>query len=410
MLQVLHRSRPRPRYLCQLIPAGRRSYAAARSFSAPETVKSAEEPVIEPEKRAWVWLGLLGLGVGSIGIGLWLANSEASQGTQVNVFQDYELLKNKRTSASSNLLTIQPSTFGPRAYKSSLDGQEVAEASKKGIWSVQIKHPLLTIARLYTPLPPFLSDQNEPTPQEKFGFVSPNPEENQLRFLIRNNPDGELSKYLSRMQAGGRLELRGPYQEYELPNDVKHVVFLVGGTGISPAIQVAHSLLDNGDNRPKPRISILWANRRSEDCSGGTVEPPPPPESLLLRAWETVFGAEISRPETGVSSSEPESPIVKELSTLKSRYTAPLDIAYFADDQNRFITKQDIQKKLRDAQATSDAQNKISGRSLILISGPDGFVEHFAGPKVWSGGKELQGTLGGLLQKMDLQGWTVWKL
>ncbi|KAL8762100.1 MAG: hypothetical protein Q9184_001845 [Pyrenodesmia sp. 2 TL-2023] len=410
MLQVRYKSSRRSRHLWQLIRAGRRSFAAARSLSATETVKSAEEPERESGKRTWVWLGVLGLGVGSVGAGLWLANSEASQGTPTNVFQDYELLKNKRISASTNLLTIQPSTFGPRAYKTSLDGQEVAEAFKNGIWSVQIKHPLLTIARLYTPLPPFLSDQNEPTPQEKFGFVSPNPEENQLRFLIRNNPDGELSKFLSRMQAGGRLELRGPYQEYELPNDVKHVVFLAGGTGISPAIQVAHSLLENEDNRPKPRINILWANRRSEDCSGGTLEPPTRPESLFLRAWETVFGAETSRPESVVSSGQPESPIVKELSTLKSRYTAPLDIAYYADDQNRFITKQDIQKKLGDTQSASAAQSKVSGRSLILISGPDGFVEHFAGPKAWRGGKELQGTLGGLLQKMDLQGWTVWKL
>ncbi|KAL8925686.1 MAG: hypothetical protein Q9208_003369 [Pyrenodesmia sp. 3 TL-2023] len=408
MLQVLYRSARRSRHLWQLLLAGRRSYAVTRSLFAPEIVKSAKER--EQDRRKWVSLGLFGLGLGSTGIGLWLASSEASQDTQANGFQDYELLKNRSISASSNILTIQPSTFGPRAYKSSLDGQKVAEASKKGIWSVQIKHPLLTIARLYTPLPPFLSDQNEPTPQEKFGFVSPNPEENQLRFLIRNNPDGELSKYLARMQAGGRLELRGPYQEYELPDNVKHVVFLVGGTGISPAIQIAHSLLDDKDNRPKPRISILWANRRSEDCSGGTVEPPPRPESLLLRAWETVFGAEVSRPESGVSSSQPESPIVKELSTLKSRYTAPLDIAYFADDRNRFIAKQDIQKKLGDAQTASDAQSNAPGRSLILVSGPDGFVEHLAGPKVWRGGKELQGTLGGLLQNMDLQGWTVWKL
>lgn len=357
-----------------------------------------------------MWLGALGLGAGSIGVGLWIANAEGPQGTEADVFQDYELLKNKRISASSNILTTQPSTFGPRAYKSSLDAEKVAEVSKKGIWSVQIKHPLLTIARLYTPLPPFLSDQNEPTPQEKFGSVSSYPEENQLRFLIRNNPDGELSKYLSRMQAGGRLELRGPYQEYELPDDVKDVVFLVGGTGISPAIQAIHTLHETEDKGPKPSISILWANRRSEDCSGGTVEPPPRSESLLLRAWETVFGAKSSQSEPNVRSSQPESPIVKELSTLKSRYSAPLDVAYFADDHNRFITKQDIQKKLREVDLTSDARRQASGRSLILISGPDGFVEHFAGPKVWRGGKELQGNLGGLLQKMDLQGWSVWKL
>ncbi|KAL8906233.1 MAG: hypothetical protein Q9207_002155 [Kuettlingeria erythrocarpa] len=410
MLQALSRSPRSSKFLLNLKPVARRSSAAARPLSASEAEKPAEGPIRASTKRTWMWLGALGLGAGSIGIGLWIANAEGLQSKQTDAFQDYELLKNKRISASSNILTIQPSTFGPRAYKTSLDAEKVAEVSKKGIWSVQIKHPLLTIARLYTPLPPFLSDPNEPTPQEKFKSVSVYPEENQLRFLIRNNPDGELSKYLARMQAGGRLELRGPYQEYELPDDVKHVIFLVGGTGISPAIQAIHTFHENEDNGPKPSISILWANRRSEDCLGGMMEPPPRPESLLLRAWETVFGAENPQSEPNGTLSQTESPIVKELSTLKSRYTAPLDVAYFADDHNRFITKQDIQKKLRDVHTTNDARSQPSGRSLILISGPEGFVEYFAGPKVWRGGKELQGNLGGILQKMDLRGWSVWKL
>lgn len=389
-----------------------RRLAANSRTSVHQIDTQAGEALKEPAERRWIWLGGLSiLGSGAVGASLWLAGPAASQSLQLDVFQDYELLKNKRVSNSSNLLTIQPTTFGPRAYISSLDGQQVAEVSKKGIWSVQIKHPLLTIARLYTPLPPFLSDQNEPTTKEKFGYVSPNPEENQLRLLIRNNPEGELSKYLSRMQAGGRLELRGPYQEYELPDDVKQVVFLVGGTGISPAIQVAHTLLENNSNSPKPRVSILWANRRSEDCLGGTMEPPPRPDNLFLRAWGTLFSAESSESATVFDPSQPESPIVKELSTLKARYTGPLDVAYFADDQRRFITKQDIQKWLQlSTRATRDGNPKASGKSLILISGPDGFVEHFAGPKVWRGGKELQGALGGLLQKMDLQDWTVWKL
>ncbi|KAI4150154.1 MAG: hypothetical protein L6R39_002328 [Caloplaca ligustica] len=391
--------------------AGRCFTAGPRSTSK-ELDAEAEEPSKEPSNRRWVWLGGLGVvSAGALGTALWFAGSDEPQRLQLDVFQDYELLKNKRISNTSNLLTIQPSTFGPRAYKSCLDGDKVAEMSRKGVWSVQIKHPLLTIARLYTPLPPFLSDPVEPTPEEKFGHVSTNPEENQLRFLIRNYPDGELSKYLSRMQAGGRLELRGPYQEFELPKNVEQVVFLAGGTGISPAIQVAHTFLDSDSNGPKPKVSILWANRRTDDCAGGTIEPPPRPDNLLLRAWATVFDTENPHLATGATSSRPESPIVRELSTLKSRYTGGLDVAYFADDQKRFITKQDIQRQLQcSATAAGNTSTKTFGKRLILVSGPDGFVQHFAGPKVWREGKELQGTLGGLLQKMDLRGWSVWKL
>ncbi|KAI4139134.1 MAG: hypothetical protein LQ341_004336 [Variospora aurantia] len=392
------------------IPAIRCSGTAVRSTD--NAGNSAEDALNQPIKRIWTWIGGAGiLGAGMLGVGLWSANPENSRRQPIDVFQDYELLKNKRISTSSNMLTIQPSTFGPRAYKTGLDAQKVAEASKRGIWSVQIKHPLLTIARLYTPLPPFLSDQNEPTQGEKFGYVSTNPEENQLRFLIRNNPEGELSRYLSRMQAGGRLELRGPYQEYELPGDVKQVLFLVGGTGISPAIQLAHTLLEKESDGVKPKVSILWANRRSEDCEGGTIEPPPRSDTLFSRAWGTLFGTETPPPRNDIQSNQLESPIVKELSTLKARYSGAFDVTYFADDQQRFITKQDIQRQLHAAiRATGSAATESRGKSLILISGPDGFVEHFAGPKVWREGKELQGTLGGMLQKMDLQGFTVWKL
>ncbi|KAI4175499.1 MAG: hypothetical protein LQ343_001699 [Gyalolechia ehrenbergii] len=373
----------------------------------------SEESSEEQPKRRWLALAGIGLtGASILGFTVWAAIPEEPQAPQLDVFQDYELLKNKRISNTSNLLTIQPSTFGPRAYKSSLDNERVADAARKGVWSVQIKHPLLTIARLYTPLPPFLSDSPQPTAKEEFGVLSMHPEENQLRFLIRNNPEGELSKYLSRMQAGGRLELRGPYQEFVIPEEVENIVFLAGGTGISPAIQVAHSLLESPPNRPKPSINILWANRRAEDCSGGSIAPHLPPENIFLRAWSNIAGTGTTRSRMGVNSNQPESPIVSELSTLKARYTGHLDINYFADDQQRFITQQDIQRRLQNSvRGNSDRESgRNSGSNLILISGPDGFVEYFAGPKVWKDGKELQGNLGGLLKNMDIHGWAVWKL
>ncbi|KAL8932961.1 MAG: hypothetical protein Q9211_006035 [Gyalolechia sp. 1 TL-2023] len=373
----------------------------------------SEEPLEEQPKRRWLALTGIGLaGASIIGFSVWASYTEEPQAPQLDIFQDYELLKNKRISNSTNLLTIQPCTFGPRAYKSSLDNERVADAAKKGVWSVQIKHPLLTIARLYTPLPPFLSDSPPPTPAEKFGVLSKHPEENQLRFLIRNNPEGELSKYLSRVQAGARLELRGPYQEFEIPEEVENIVFLAGGTGISPAIQMTHSLLDGPSNASKPSINILWANRRAEECSGGSIAPPVPPENIFLRAWSNLAAKDTTQSKMGINSHKPESPIVSELSTLQARYTGNLNISYFADDQQRFITQQDIQRRLQNSgRGNLDrGSGKNSGKNLILISGPDGFVEYFAGAKVWKEGKELQGNLGGLLKKMDLQDWTVWKL
>ncbi|KAL8875576.1 MAG: hypothetical protein Q9198_006088, partial [Flavoplaca austrocitrina] len=271
-----------------------------------------------------------------------------------------------------------------------------------------IKHPLLTIARLYTPIPTILRDPYAHALGEKANYQSLNPQDNQLRFLIRNHPEGELSRFLSRLQPGARVELRGPYQEFEIPDNLEQVVFLAGGTGISPALQMADTLLSGRSEARKPRMTILWANRLAEDCKGGLIEPPQHHEGFFQQAWQKIFGSDVSltvsRPLPGLE----DSPIVRELSALELRHPGNFRVGYFADDQQRFVTEGDIKAQTRNGnQRLSDEK---SGKKLIMVSGPDGFVEHFAGPKVWKEGRELQGELGGVLGKMQLSDWGVWKL
>ena len=390
----------------------------ANRHSSPPTVVSSSAPSKTFLKRRWPWLvgvGLIGPGIwlGYTGVlGTWLGSDVGTDGAQADVFQDYELIKNQKISSTSYIFKIQPSTFGPRAYKSRLDGKKITEASKKGIWSVQIKHPLLTIARLYTPIPTILRDPYAHTLGEKANYHSLNPQDNQLRFLIRNHPEGELSRFLSRLQPGARIELRGPYQEFEFPEDLDQVVFLAGGTGISPALQMAHTLLEDRSAAPKPRMTILWANRLAEDCKGGSIEPPHRPDGLLQQAWRSMFGYDDPQLAISPVPSLEDSPVVRELSALELRHPGYFKVGYFADDKQRFISDRDIQAHVQKVgsyqnQRPSDGR---SGKNLIMVSGPDGFVEHFAGPKVWSEGRELQGTLGGLLGKMQLFEWAIWKL
>ncbi|KAL8855424.1 MAG: hypothetical protein Q9178_007936 [Gyalolechia marmorata] len=397
---------------------GKGSYPiTVRSFAQAVETPFAEPSKDLPKRRlptlvgvalicSGVWLGYTGV------LGTWLGYGDETEAAQDDMFQDYELIKNQKISSTSYIFKIQPSTFGSRAYKSRLDGQKLIEVSEKGIWSVQVKHPLLTIARLYTPIPTILRDPYAHALGEKADFHSLNPQDNQLRFLIRNHPEGELSRFLSRLQPGARVELRGPYQEFEFPDDLEEVVFLAGGTGISPALQMAHTLLEHDSDAPRPKMTILWANRLSEDCKGGSIEPPPPPDGLLQQAWRSVFGSNAPLPANDPVPSLEDSPIVRELSTLKMRHPENFRISYFADDQQRFITGRDVQARLQRSgtpgyQRASDGD---AGKKLIMVSGPDGFVEHFAGPKVWKEGKELQGDLGGVLRKMQIPGWTVWKL
>ncbi|KAL8668520.1 MAG: hypothetical protein Q9168_006850 [Polycauliona sp. 1 TL-2023] len=395
----------------------RRSFHANVRLRA-QTVEPSTSQSKDLPRRRWPWLvgvGLISSGIwlGYAGVlGTWLGYDGGNDAAQANAFQQYELIKNQKISTTSYIFKIQPSTFGSRAYKSRLDGQKINEASKKGIWSVQIKHPLLTIARLYTPIPTILRDPYAHALGEKANYQSLNPQDNQLRFLIRNQPEGELSRFLSRLQPGAHVELRGPYQEFEFPDDLEQVVFLAGGTGISPALQMAHALLDDRSEASQLKMTILWANRLAEDCKGGSIESSHRPKNLIEQAWRSLFGSGDPKPAIEPMPSLEDSPIVRELSTLKMRHPANFRVAYFADDQQRFITEHDVRANVQ-VVGFQNQQGPLDGhvgKKLVMVSGSDGFVEHYAGPKIWKEGRELQGNLGGLLGRIQLFDWTVWKL
>jgi hypothetical protein len=99
--------------------------------------------------------------------------------------------------------------------------------------------------------------------------------------------------------------------------------------------------------------------------------------------------------------------IVQELDALKERCNVQdqaLSVQYYVDEEKTFIERTDLSKRLG-----SGAPGK-KGSKVILVSGPEGFIEHWAGKKVWADGREGQGPLGGVLGQMDLKRWSVFKL
>ena len=292
-------------------------------------------------------------------------------------FIPFTLVAREPVSSTSSLFTLSPrwATTNAQIYH---------QAWKDGIWSVQVKQPQLQIARSYTPLSPFLNSEQSI--------------DSDLRFLIRRDPQGEVSGYLHELPVGAEIELRGPHLEYAIPKDVDEVVFLAGGTGIAPALQVVHHLivLSSSPRDESPKIRILWANRRREDALG-----------LPMNNKE--------RAEGNTSTARPyrlPSLLARELTNLQQDHQGKLSIEYFNDDQGSFITEDVLAKCFSDRTkpAKKCAREGSAGRKLILVSGPDGFVKYYAGPKVWQGGVEHPGPLGGMLKELDLSGWEVWKL
>jgi hypothetical protein len=296
-------------------------------------------------------------------------------------FTPYTLISKETVSSSNSIFTLRPKQCGETS------SQVIQDIWRKGVWSVEAKQPQLQIARSYTPLPSTDDSRSE----------------DELRILIRREEGGEVSTYLHNLPEEATVDLRGPHLEFNIPDSVTEVLFLAGGTGIAPALQVANLLAQRGGSK----MHILWANRKREECIGGrndrgalsTTRQQP-------NSWRSLFGLGGPGAEHNVADLlVPKGRIVQELDRLKGvDDTSHFDITYFVDEENNYIKPSDVLRNFKNS-ANSETTNK-----LVLVSGPDGFVEFWAGKKVWAGGQEVQGPLGGVLGRLELQGWKVWKL
>jgi hypothetical protein len=303
-------------------------------------------------------------------------------------FTPYTLVDKQPVSSTSAVFTLRNSNGVS-------DTESVKELWKRSVWSVQIKQPQLQIARAYTPLPSAADGKSN-------GHGEPQ----DMRLLIRQEDGGEVSTYLHRLPEQSRIELRGPSTELKLPRDIIEVIFLAGGTGIAPAMQVAQAL----GRRTGSSMQILWANRRREECLGGISDDQGSASAQnRIGWWKSLFGSSepvAQAPLTQEPGTLTKGVIVSELDALKKRSEAAtkgLSVNYYVDDERTFIQPDDLEKKIR-------RQREENGSRLIIVSGPGGFIEHWAGKKVWAGGREVQGPLGGQLGKMDLGEWRVIKL
>ncbi|KAI9813813.1 MAG: hypothetical protein M1827_003603 [Pycnora praestabilis] len=314
-------------------------------------------------------------------------------------FTPFTIVSKEPVSPTSSIFTLRP-TKAPSSEKA------YEHLWERCLWSVQVKQPQLQVARAYTPLPPSVLPQDATA--DKTGG---------LRFLIRKEAGGEVSGYLHKLPFGATMDLRGPIVEYEVPKDVEKVIFLAGGTGIAPALQVANVMLrKNGRlaDEHSPSLHILWACRKREDCVGGVSSVPAHPDTTPHWLGAVGMGSSRSSADQPLVMSK-QGNIVRELEALKSRFRGRLTVDYFVDEEGIFVKEGNITKYIQNVSASpklrADVEtNRPPEKNLVLVSGPDGFVDHLAGPKRWENGVEVQGRLGGLLAKVSLVGWEVWKL
>ncbi|KAG5936254.1 hypothetical protein E4U60_002677 [Claviceps pazoutovae] len=363
-----------------------------------------------------------------------LAPSSRSSTLNESTFVPYTITACDAISPSSVLFTITP----PHQHGASSLPYLAPQAStqwKHPLWSVEFKQPEVQIARYYTPLPPHHDED---------------PRDGKLRFYVRAVNGGEMSNYLRRLRVGNEVYLRGPHPGFDVLGRLgacKNVVFLAGGTGVVPGMQVARAVLENDDSA---QMKLLWAVRKREEAQSVSSAGQQQQRQPWWKVWTTGIQSAAVLTEMTTDLENP-SAIAEELMRLKDRFGSRLQIRLAVDEENTQFTAKEIQSALRTCQEirtpvamavgkgclfhdqllhvqASEFEDPGSacrcevdlggrpGKNLFMVSGPDGFVTHYAGQKRWLGGTLTQGSVGGVvgqLQTRDVSlasDWLVLKL
>jgi NAD(P)H-flavin reductase len=379
LLQAIYR----PTSRAQLI------FRRANSSDAPKVERKL--PSAAPPRRLTPWQRnfLVGICVGTVTVVVY----QIYEWKRVrDAFVAYKIVSKEPVSSTASIFRLEP-------LEKSQNFEIYKNAWRRGIWNVHFKQPQIQIVRPYTPLPP-----SESALQDGEGI---------LRFLIRRDPHGEVSSYLHALPVGSKIELRGPNLEYEIDPAVQQVVFFAGGTGIAPALQVAHALFDADGDKNGRKLHILWANRHRGDCIGGYSDAPPAEPVPPKPSWSGFLTPK--RPKPQIPLTQDRGLVVQELEELKAKYPGQVTVEYFVNDEETWIDRDAVFKALSrfDDKDFSSGSPTAQEQRQILISGSNGFISYLAGPKEWKGGRETQGSVSHILAhaiSMNPHNVKIWKI
>jgi ferredoxin-NADP reductase len=101
--------------------------------------------------------------------------------------------------------------------------------------------------------------------------ISSSPKDETLDLTVQQKPGGFVTRYLlNELQVGDELKSTGPegHFYYEPLIDGMDLVFLAGGSGITPFVSMIRTLLKEGDG---PKIQLIYGSRIPEDVIFGEV-------------------------------------------------------------------------------------------------------------------------------------------
>jgi cytochrome-b5 reductase len=288
-------------------------------------------------------------------------------------YEPFDLVQRNETAQGHSYFILKrqkPKKYWWAWYEKELSHTH-ALSTRTPIMSLRIKNPSLQIQRSYTPL---------------------NLSSEEIHLVMKRYPNGELSRFLHILTPGSATVWVNQGRQEWIYNEGEwdHIVFVAGGTGITPAFQLCLNALQKQNFRgqvdpafKKTKFSVLAAARNME--------------TLLLR---------------------------KEFATVKQLHgEGNLNVKYFLDTVSKGIklpsdiqagpiTEKDICEtifptKLRGWFDWGRGKTVVPQEKLmVLVCGPDGFTKYISGEH--GGLASKQGVKGGLLK--DLEGIEVFKL
>lgn len=183
--------------------------------------------------------------------------------------------------------------------------------------------------------------------------VSENDVPGTVTFMIKKYPGGKGSGKMHSLKPGDSMQFK-TLQEFEYkPNQYESMLFIAGGSGITPIYQLTRAILKNPADKTK--ISLVYANNTPEDI-------------LLRKEFEQL---------------EKQFP-----GRFQKVFTVSKNDSKQEGIETGYVTKQTIEKVW---------EGKKAGQK-VLVSGPPAMIEAVGGAKGMAGW--TQGNVGGILAQL----------
>lgn len=245
-------------------------------------------------------------------------NRNSQQALSVDKFKKFKVL---------NKLELNPDLFLLELESADIKVALPWDCTKS--WSVEVKNPLMQIARHYTPMPMHIE-----YPDNKNALLKQNsPQDQRFCLLVKKYATGDMTRFICSKDIGETLELRGPSVDCILKNpSLTEYCFFTAGTGLVVPMQLFLSDFDH----KLPILKIFQSSRNTLP-------------NILLQV--------LKQYQTGAS----------------------IEFKLFTDESNEFIQ--------------TDSIPKCSASSFGIVCGPPGYINYTTGNPGYDGRAPIRGIL-----------------